>query len=121
MADVCLFDASQHDIVLLVQEDKMALSSKDPFGAQVQLVVKAIAASNKNNASMEAAGLHPLAENVMPGIVMDGTRHITFVLQNPSYSDPVNPIYCPWHLSSEENHVTFCDPPLPDHVTVVMG
>jgi hypothetical protein len=60
-ADVCLFDARQNDIVLLVQEDTTALSSKDP---QVQLVVKAIAAFNKNNARREAAGLHPLAEKV---------------------------------------------------------
>ncbi|KAI0299822.1 hypothetical protein BC826DRAFT_966821 [Russula brevipes] len=71
-ADVCIFDAVQNEFLLLVQEDKMAVR-RDPFGPQVQLVVKAVAAFHMNNASREAAGCPPLAEMVMPGIVMAGT------------------------------------------------
>jgi hypothetical protein len=61
-ADVCIWDPDQNEFLLLVQQDKMA--HRDPFGPQVQLVVKAIAAFHNNNANREAAGRPPLAEKV---------------------------------------------------------
>ncbi|KAI0299842.1 hypothetical protein BC826DRAFT_966837 [Russula brevipes] len=63
---------ADNTILLLVQEDKRVFPG-DPLDAQAQLVAGAVAAFNTNNASREAAGLPPLAEKVMPGIVMVGT------------------------------------------------
>jgi hypothetical protein len=126
-ADVCLFDARQNDIVLLIQEDTTARSSKDP---QVQLVVKAIAAFNENNATREAAGLHPLAEQVshfrnlldaflkprsfqlMPGIVMDGTSPSFFKIP---VTQTLSTYIAHGTYPQEATEVTFCHPPLPDH------
>ncbi|KAI0299862.1 hypothetical protein BC826DRAFT_993782 [Russula brevipes] len=110
-ADVCLFDPFQNDILLLVQEDKRA-SLWDPSSAQARLVIKAVAVFNKNNASREVAGLPPLAERVMPGIVMVGTTPSFFKI-------PVTQALSS-HIASgtyppEETNVTFCCPPLPDH------
>ncbi|KAI0299818.1 hypothetical protein BC826DRAFT_993539 [Russula brevipes] len=63
-ADVCIFDAVQNEFLLLVQADKMAFP-RDPFGPQVRLVEKAVAAFHTNNANREAAGNPPLAEMVV--------------------------------------------------------
>ena len=60
-ADVCLIDISQRNILLVVHADKR-LKPSDPAVARAQLVAKAVAAFNKNNAEREAAGLTPLVE-----------------------------------------------------------
>jgi hypothetical protein len=60
---VCIFDRSQNDIPLLVQEDKR-LEHGDPVNARAQLVAEAVGAFNENNAQREAVGLPPLVEKV---------------------------------------------------------
>ncbi|KAG7449796.1 uncharacterized protein BT62DRAFT_928528 [Guyanagaster necrorhizus] len=61
--DVCIFDRSQNDILLLVQEDKR-LEHRDPINARAQLVAEAVGAFNENNAQREAIGLPPMVEKV---------------------------------------------------------
>ena len=59
--DVCIIDRTQHDILLLVQEDKR-LEVGEPVNARAQLVAEAVAAFNQNNAQRETVGLPPLEE-----------------------------------------------------------
>ena len=56
--DVCIIDHTQHDILLLVQEDKRL----EVVNAQAQLVAEAVAAFNQNNVQRETVGLPPLEE-----------------------------------------------------------
>ncbi|KAK0186722.1 hypothetical protein F5146DRAFT_935951 [Armillaria mellea] len=60
--NVCLVDCSRDDILLLAQED-----------SEAQLVAEAVAAFAQNNQSRMDAGLPPLTEKIMPGIMMLGT------------------------------------------------
>jgi hypothetical protein len=62
-ADVCIVDRSQNNILLLVQAEKR-LENGEPVNTQAQLVAKAVAAFNENNAQREVIGHPPLAEKV---------------------------------------------------------
>jgi len=107
--DVCIVDRSQNDILLLVQADKR-LELVEPVNAQAQLVAEAVAAFNENNAQRETAGLPPMAEKVMPGIVMVGTSPAFFKIPvTRTLSTHIrHGTYPP-----EETRVTYCYPPIP--------
>jgi len=107
--DVCIVDRSQNDILLLVQEDKR-LEYGEPIHARAQLVAEAVGAFNENNVHREAIGLLPLAEKVMPGIVMVGTSPIFFKIPiTQTLSTHIrHGTYPP-----EETRVLYCYPPVP--------
>jgi hypothetical protein len=68
--DICIMDTSS-EILLLVQEDK---SHNNPSGPEAQLIAKAIAAFQENNAKrVNDLFLEPLEMQVIPGIIMVGT------------------------------------------------
>ncbi|KAN0094466.1 hypothetical protein V8E55_002753 [Tylopilus felleus] len=106
--DVCIIDRSQNEILLLVQEDKR--EHWEPVNARAQLVAEAVAAFNENNANREAAGLPPMAEKVMPGIVMVGTSPAFFKIPvTQTLSTHIRyGTYPP-----EETRVVYCYPPVP--------
>ncbi|EDR10521.1 uncharacterized protein LACBIDRAFT_317009 [Laccaria bicolor S238N-H82] len=93
--DVCIVDRSRNDILLVVQVDNR-LQKSEPISARAQLVAKAVAAFNENNAQREAMGLPPMASKVMPG------WHIARILQDSRHANPVGS-YCSWVLSSSGN------------------
>jgi hypothetical protein len=61
--DVCIFDRSQNDILLLVQAERR-LQQLEPLSARAQLVAEAVAAFNENNAQRQVMGLPPLVSKV---------------------------------------------------------
>ena len=61
--NVCIFDCSQRQFLLLVHEEKMLVHG-ETSRAQAQLVMEAVAAFNENNVQREADGHPPLAEKV---------------------------------------------------------
>lgn len=67
--DVCVMDRNL-GILLLVQEDKRHLESKDP---EPQLIAEAIAAFQSNNSRLRRLGQQPLAQKTIPGITMVGS------------------------------------------------
>ncbi|KAI8968702.1 hypothetical protein BD414DRAFT_450567 [Trametes punicea] len=69
--DVCLIDRQQHDILMLVQEDKRFQG--DFVAVQCQLIAEAIAAFYENNKHRQAEGLPTLELKIIPGIVLVGT------------------------------------------------
>jgi len=69
--DVCLVDRQQHDILLVVREDKR--HQEDPRDAEHQLIAEAIAAFSYNNAVRKREGQPTLEAQVVPGIVLVGT------------------------------------------------
>jgi len=73
--DVCLlFERSE--IVLVVQEDKRQLEERgDP---EAQLIAEAIAAFQSNNKELVLAGLPPIKQRLIPGIVMNGTAPVFY-------------------------------------------
>ena len=60
---VCLIDYSQNEYLLLVHKEKM-LEHGESTNGQAQLVAKAVAVFNENNAQREVAGHPPLQEKV---------------------------------------------------------
>ncbi|KAK0209757.1 hypothetical protein IW262DRAFT_1468432 [Armillaria fumosa] len=94
----------------LLRKDRCLLEHREPVNAPAQLVAEAVAAFNENNAQREAIGFPPLAEKVMPGIVMVCTSPVFFkipVTQNLSRHIR-HGMYPP-----EETRVTYCYPPDP--------
>ncbi|KIM72819.1 hypothetical protein PILCRDRAFT_737507 [Piloderma croceum F 1598] len=67
--DVCMIDRNL-GILLLVQEDKRHMESKNP---EPQLIAKAIAAFQSNNLRLQSLGRQPLAQKTIPGITMVGS------------------------------------------------
>ena len=61
--DICIFDLSRNEILLVAQEHKMTMLA-GLEKAEIQLVAGAVAAFNHNNLQREKAGLPPLAEKV---------------------------------------------------------
>ena len=62
---VCLLDCLQKEFLLLVHEEKMSKLEHGEFiNGQAQVVAKAVAVFNKNNAQRDAAGHPPLQEKV---------------------------------------------------------
>ncbi|KAF9440731.1 hypothetical protein P691DRAFT_780015 [Macrolepiota fuliginosa MF-IS2] len=107
--DVCLIDRMQNDIILLVQEDKR-LEDTEPTNARAQLVAEAVTAFTENNINRDALGLPPLAEKVIPGIVMVGTMPTFFKI-------PVTQTLAT-HIAfgtypPAETIVNYCYPPVP--------
>jgi len=78
--DVCLMDVSSSEILLLVQEDKMHISTtSDP---EAQLIANSIAAFQANNAiRVNHLFLEPLEKQVIPGITMVGTFPIFYKIE----------------------------------------
>ena len=113
--DVCIFDRSQNDILLVVQEDRM-LESGEPVGARAQLVAEAVAAFEENNAHREAIGLPPLEERVNLTISLSFLRycsplgharhrhgrHVARVFQDSCHPNSVDS-YSPWYLPPRGN------------------
>ncbi|KAF7783848.1 hypothetical protein Agabi119p4_13 [Agaricus bisporus var. burnettii] len=107
--DVCLVDRLQNDIILLVQEDKRP-EDTESTDAQAQLVAEAVADFTQNNVNRDAQGLPPLAEKVIPGIVMVGTMPTFFKIPITQTLEThiAFGIYPP-----DETVVTYCYPPVP--------
>jgi hypothetical protein len=72
--DVCLVHGSS-TILLVVQEDKTAVSARDP---EAQVIAEAIAAFQHNNRNRTRLGLEELDEMMIPCITMIGTRPIFY-------------------------------------------
>ncbi|KAK2464024.1 hypothetical protein APHAL10511_003968 [Amanita phalloides] len=72
--NICLFQGSS-TILLVIQEDKSAISNKDP---EAQVTAEGIAAFQYNNAARDRAGLDKLKSMVIPAITMVGTRPIFY-------------------------------------------
>lgn len=69
IADVCIVDRKQNEIVLLVQEDKRFGGSETILSdAQAQLIAEAIAAFSHNNLLRAEAGLPSYESKVRSGI-----------------------------------------------------
>ena len=72
--DICVMD--DHEVLLLVQEDKRVFSLKDP---EPQVVAEAIAAYTlNNNVRVTSLNLPPLASTTIPAITMVGTNPIFY-------------------------------------------
>ncbi|KAM6497499.1 hypothetical protein JOM56_007972 [Amanita muscaria] len=67
--DVCVIDRNL-GILLLVQEDKRHMESRNP---EPQLIAEAIAAFQSNNLRLQSLGRQPLAQKTIPGITMVGS------------------------------------------------
>ncbi|PPQ78413.1 hypothetical protein CVT25_011889 [Psilocybe cyanescens] len=76
--DVCLLK-NRSEIILLVQEDKRHL--EDRGDAEAQLVAEAIAAFQSNNKKRFLAGIDPVLDVLIPGIVMIGTAPIFYKIR----------------------------------------
>lgn len=83
--DLCLHQVAS-DIVLLIQEDKSAVSRKNP---EPQLIAEAIGAFQQNNRSCAALGQLALNEMVIPLIIMVGTWPVAHIPRGPGYSRTV--------------------------------
>ncbi|KAI0274229.1 hypothetical protein BGY98DRAFT_995401 [Russula aff. rugulosa BPL654] len=107
---VCIINHSQESnhIVLLVQAVKR--SKHEPVNTPAQLVAEAVAAFNKNNAKREAIGHPPLAEQVIPAIIMVGTSPVFYKIPvTRTLSTHIrHGTYPP-----EETRVTYCYPIVP--------
>ncbi len=66
---VCVVDRSLGNL-LLVQENKRHMESKNP---EPQLIASAIAAFQSNNLRLQSFGRQPLAQKTIPGITMVGS------------------------------------------------
>ncbi|KAH9969997.1 hypothetical protein BGW80DRAFT_1229586 [Lactifluus volemus] len=98
--DICLFDRSRKDFLLVVQEDK-SLENMESGNAPAQLVAEAVAAFNGNNSQRDAFGLPPLAEKVSHAWHRHG-RIVARFLQDSCHRDSVDS-YSPWDLSPRGN------------------
>jgi hypothetical protein len=75
--DVCILD--EHEIILLVQEDKRHLQMSDP---EPQLIAKAIAAFAANNQSrQQILAQSPKTSKLIAGITMKGTAPTFYKIQ----------------------------------------
>lgn len=73
-ADLCLIQGTA-TILLVIQGDKTSPSTKDP---EAQVIAKAIAAFQYNNAARDRCGLDPLDSMTIPAITILGTRPIFY-------------------------------------------
>ncbi|PIA12560.1 hypothetical protein COEREDRAFT_84042 [Coemansia reversa NRRL 1564] len=73
-SDVCLIHGNS-TILLIIQEDKTAISSRDP---EPQVIAEAIATFQYNNRARAQAGLVELETMTIPCITMVGTRPIFY-------------------------------------------
>lgn len=73
-ADLCLMQGSS-TILLVLQQDKTAISSKNH---EAQVIAQGIAAFQYNNAIRNRAGLDTLETMIIPAITMIGTRPIFY-------------------------------------------
>jgi hypothetical protein len=71
--DVCIL--GRNEIILLIQEDKRHLETKDP---EPQLVAEAIAAFAENNRTRKRLNQPLLDSKIMPGIIMVGTAPVFY-------------------------------------------
>jgi hypothetical protein len=68
--DVCVIDRNLRILLLLLQEDKRHMDSKNP---EPQLIAEAIAAFQSNNQRLQSIGRQPLAQKTIPCITMVGS------------------------------------------------
>ncbi|KAK0191698.1 hypothetical protein F5146DRAFT_1112072 [Armillaria mellea] len=62
-------------ILLIIQEDKISISSKSP---EAQVIAGAIAAIQYNNGTRDRNGLDPLDSMIIPAITIFGTRPVFY-------------------------------------------
>ncbi|KAK0231578.1 hypothetical protein IW262DRAFT_1345102 [Armillaria fumosa] len=62
-------------ILLVIQEDKISISSKNP---EAQVIAGAIAAFQYNNGTRDRNGLNPLDSMIIPAIIIFGTRPVFY-------------------------------------------
>lgn len=74
--DVCLVQGAS-TILLVIQEDKITISSRDP---EPQVIAEAIAAFQNNNRNRQRLGHQELDMMVIPAITMIGTRPIFYLV-----------------------------------------